>query len=88
MSAVKCSAGSSNRTREGILRSRIGKKPVAVPAGVTAKVDGQAVSVKGSKGELSFVVPDDVEVKFEDNAIKVDPRSETKRARAMWGMSR
>ena len=68
--------------------SRIGKKPVAVPAGVTAKVDGQAVSVKGSKGELSFVVPDDVEVKFEDNAIKVDPRSETKRARAMWGMSR
>ena len=68
--------------------SRIGKKPVAVPAGVTAKVDGQAVSVKGSKGELSFVVPDDVEVKLEDNAIKVDPRSETKRARAMWGMSR
>ena len=68
--------------------SRIGKKPVAVPAGVTAKVDGHAVSVKGSKGELSFVVPDDVEVKLEDNAIKVDPRSETKRARAMWGMSR
>jgi large subunit ribosomal protein L6 len=68
--------------------SRIGKKPVAVPAGVTAKVDGQAVSVKGSKGELKFVVPDDVLVKFEDNSIKVDPRSETKRARAMWGMSR
>jgi large subunit ribosomal protein L6 len=68
--------------------SRIGKKPVAVTAGVTAKVDGQAVSVKGPKGELSFVVPDDVEVKFEDNSIKVDPRSETKRARAMWGMSR
>ncbi|MBX9738987.1 MAG: 50S ribosomal protein L6 [Beijerinckiaceae bacterium] len=68
--------------------SRIGKKPVAVPAGVTAKVDGQAVAVKGSKGELSFVVPEDVIVKFEDNAIKVDPRVETKRARAMWGMSR
>ena len=68
--------------------SRIGKKPVAVPAGVTAKVDGQAVAVKGSKGELSFVVPEDVVVTFEDNAIKVDPRTETKRARAMWGMSR
>lgn len=68
--------------------SRIGKKPVAVPAGVTAKVDGQAVAVKGSKGELRFVVPEDVVVKFEDNAIKVDPRDETKRARAMWGMSR
>ncbi len=68
--------------------SRIGKKPVAVPAGVTAKVDGQAVSVKGSKGELHFVVPDDVSVKFEDNAIKVDPRGDSKRSRAMWGMSR
>ena len=63
--------------------SRVGKKPVAVPAGVTAKVDGQAVSVKGAKGELRFVVPDDVAVKLENNAIIVDPRAETKRARAM-----
>ena len=68
--------------------SRVGKKPVAVPAGVTAKVDGQAVSVKGAKGELRFVVPDDVNVKLENNAIIVDPRAESKRARAMWGMSR
>ena len=68
--------------------SRIGKKPVAIPAGVTAKVEGQKVSVKGAKGELSFVVPDDVDVKFEDNEIKVDPRNETKRARALWGTSR
>ncbi len=68
--------------------SRVGKKPVPVPAGVTAKVEGQKVSVKGSKGELFFVVPDDVDVKFEDNAIAVDPRNETKRARALWGTSR
>jgi large subunit ribosomal protein L6 len=68
--------------------SRIGKKPVPVPAGVTAKVDGQKVSVKGPKGELNFTVPDDVSVALEDNQIKVDPRTETKRARAMWGMSR
>lgn len=68
--------------------SRIGKKPVAIPSGVTAKVEGQKVSVKGAKGELSFVVPDDVDVKFEDNEIKVDPRNETKRARALWGTSR
>ena len=68
--------------------SRVGKKPVAIPAGVTAKVEGQNVAVKGGKGELSFVVPDDVDVKFEDNAISVNPRSQTKRARAMWGMSR
>jgi large subunit ribosomal protein L6 len=68
--------------------SRIGKKPVPVPAGVTAKVEGQKVTVKGAKGELSFVVHDDVNVELNDNAIKVDPRFETKRARALWGTSR
>ncbi len=68
--------------------SRIGKKPVVVPAGVTAKVEGQKVAVKGGKGELSFVVPEEVSVVMEDGSIKVDPRSESKRARAMWGMSR
>jgi len=68
--------------------SRIGKKPVAIPSGVTAKVEGQKVSVKGAKGELTFVVPDDVDVKFENNEIKVDPRNESKRARALWGTSR
>jgi len=68
--------------------SRIGKKPVAIPSGVTAKVEGQKVSVKGAKGELTFVVPDDVDVKFENDEIKVDPRNETKRARALWGTSR
>ncbi len=68
--------------------SRIGKKPVAIPSGVTVKVDGQTVSVKGAKGELKFVVPDDVEVKFENNSISVNPRHETKRARALWGTSR
>ena len=68
--------------------SRIGKRPVAVPSGVTAKVDGQRVSVKGAKGELSFTVPDDVAVKFDNGAISVDPRNETKAAQAMWGMAR
>jgi large subunit ribosomal protein L6 len=68
--------------------SRIGKKPVVIPAGVTAKVDGQLVSVKGAKGQLEFRVPDDVSVVYQDNAIKVDPRNETKRARALWGTSR
>jgi large subunit ribosomal protein L6 len=68
--------------------SRIGKKPVAIPSGITAKVEGQRVSVKGAKGELSFTVPDDVAVKFENDAISVDPRTETKEAQAMWGMAR
>ena len=68
--------------------SRIGKKPVPVPKGVTAKVDGQKVSIKGGKGELAFTVPDEVSVAHAGEEIKVDPRSESKRARAMWGTSR
>jgi large subunit ribosomal protein L6 len=55
---------------------------------VTATVDGQLVKVKGSKGELSFVVPENVSVAMEDGAVAVNPRDETKDARAKWGMSR
>jgi large subunit ribosomal protein L6 len=68
--------------------SRVGKKPVPVPAGVTASVEGQLVRMKGAKGELSFVVPDEVNVSLEGGAVKVDPRDESKTARAKWGMSR
>ena len=68
--------------------SRVGKKPVALPAGVTAKVEGQKVTVKGAKGQLDFTVPDDVDVALADGHVSVKPRSETKRAQAMWGMSR
>ncbi len=68
--------------------SRVGKKPVALPAGVTAKVEGQTVAVKGGKGELRFVAPNDVAVSLADNRLKVVPRNETKRARAMWGTTR
>jgi large subunit ribosomal protein L6 len=68
--------------------SRIGKKPVPVPSGVTANVEGQTVKMKGPKGALSFLVPDEVSVKLEDGKVKVDPRNETKRARSMWGTSR
>ncbi|MEX0347123.1 MAG: 50S ribosomal protein L6 [Rhizobiaceae bacterium] len=68
--------------------SRIGKKPVAVPEGVTATVEGQTVTAKGPKGELKFVVNDEVLVKLEDGVISVDPRDESKDARSKWGMSR
>ncbi len=68
--------------------SRIGKKPVAVPKGVTASVDGQVVSVKGPKGELKHVLVDDVIAKLDNGEIAVSPRDDTQRARAMWGMSR
>src|ERR1700691_774048 len=68
--------------------SRIGKKAVAIPAGVTATVEGQVVKMKGPKGALQYVVPNDIAVRMENGGIKVDPRSDTKRARAMWGTSR
>jgi large subunit ribosomal protein L6 len=68
--------------------SRIGKKPVAIPTGVTANVEGQTVKMKGPKGALALVLPDEVIVKMDKGAIKVDPKTETQRARAMWGTSR
>ncbi len=68
--------------------SRIGKKPVAVPQGVTASVNGQTVTAKGPKGELKFVVNDEVLVKMDGGAIAVEPRDQTKAARSKWGMSR
>ena len=68
--------------------SRIGKKAISVPKGVTATVDGQKVSVKGPKGELSFVAVDDILVKLEEGEIGVAPRDQSKQARSAWGMSR
>lgn len=68
--------------------SRVGKKPVPVPSGVTATVDGQTVKVKGSKGELFFVVPSQVNVAFKDGAVSVEPKDQTKEARSLWGTSR
>jgi large subunit ribosomal protein L6 len=68
--------------------SRIGKKPVPIPSGVTANVEGQTVKMKGPKGALALVLPDDVTVTMDKGSIKVDPRAETKRARSMWGTSR
>jgi large subunit ribosomal protein L6 len=68
--------------------SRIGKRPVKVPAGVTASVEGQTVKVKGPKGALELAMVDEVIVKMEDGAIKVDPRNQTKRSRQMWGTAR
>nr|WP_316653783.1 50S ribosomal protein L6 [uncultured Gellertiella sp.] len=68
--------------------SRIGKKPVPVPAGITAAVDGQKVTAKGPKGELFFVVNDEVTVKMEGDTVSVQPANDSKDARSKWGMSR
>lgn len=68
--------------------SRIGKKPVSLPSGVSATVSGQSIEVKGPKGTRSFKATDDVTLTVEDNVVKITPRGSSKRARQQWGMSR
>ncbi|MDE3121189.1 MAG: 50S ribosomal protein L6 [Paracoccaceae bacterium] len=68
--------------------SRIGKKPVELPKGVSATLSGQTVEVKGPKGARSFTATDDVTITIDGDKVKVDPRGTSKRARAQWGMSR
>ena len=68
--------------------SRIGKKAVAIPSGVTVTLDGQTVTVKGPKGQLAWTVSEEIEVKQEGAEITFAPRSDTQRAKGMWGLSR
>ena len=68
--------------------SRIGKKAVAVPAGVTVTLDGQTVTVKGAKGQLAWTLPEEIEVRQEGAELLLSKRVETTRAQAMWGLSR
>ena len=68
--------------------SRIGKRIIAVPKGVTVTLDGQTVSVKGPKGERTWTVAEEIEIKQEGDELTLTPRSDTPRARAMWGLSR
>jgi large subunit ribosomal protein L6 len=68
--------------------SRIGKRPVELPGGVSATVSGQTIEVKGPKGTRAFTATDDVTIAVEDGAVTVKPRGLSKRARQQWGMSR
>lgn len=68
--------------------SRIGKHPVSIPDGVKVALNGQQMTVSGKLGELSRTLPEEVELSEADGAVTVAPRSETKRARSMWGLSR
>ena len=68
--------------------SRIGKKAVVVPAGVTITLDGQTVTVKGPKGQLAWTVAEEIEVKQEGSELNLTMRVDTTRAHAMWGLSR
>jgi len=68
--------------------SRIGKKPVTIPSGVTATIEGKQLSVKGPKGTLALAMRDEINYVLEDGAISVTPANATKAARAFWGMQR
>jgi large subunit ribosomal protein L6 len=68
--------------------SRIGKRPVPVPKGVTANVEGQTVTAKGPKGQLAVALVDQVAVAMTDTGVKVEPRDQSKEARSLWGLSR
>ncbi|KIC28278.1 50S ribosomal protein L6 [Leisingera daeponensis] len=68
--------------------SRIGKKPVELPSGVSASVSGQTIEVKGPKGARTFTATDDVTLSVNDNVVTIEPRGKSKRARQQWGMSR
>ncbi|BBD99005.1 50S ribosomal protein L6 [Sphingobium amiense] len=68
--------------------SRIGKKPVAIPAGVTATIEGGQLSVKGPKGTLAMPLRDEISYTLENDGISVQPANKTKQARAFWGMQR
>ncbi len=68
--------------------SRIGKKPVPLPKGVTATVSGKEVKVKGPKGELKLTLVAEVDASVGEHGIEVKPRLEMERARQMWGLSR
>lgn len=68
--------------------SRIGKKPVAIPSGVTAKIEGRILSVKGPKGTLTMGLSDEVTYEVEDGQISVKPINDSKKARSFWGMQR
>jgi len=68
--------------------SRIGKKPVPLPQGVSASISGQTIEVKGPKGVRTFKATDDVTLSIDEDAVKVTPRGTSKRARQQWGMTR
>ncbi|MBU8875078.1 50S ribosomal protein L6 [Reyranella sp. MMS21-HV4-11] len=68
--------------------SRVGKNPVAIPAGVTIELKGQHLKAKGKRGELQLMVHDDVTVAKEAEGLVFKPRNESRRARMQWGTAR
>ncbi|MEP1229063.1 MAG: 50S ribosomal protein L6 [Litorimonas sp.] len=68
--------------------SRIGKNPITIASGVTLTQEGQKVTVKGSKGELNFSLPESVRGALDGDTYTITPVEGAKNASAMWGMAR
>ena len=68
--------------------SRIGKRPVSLPSGVSASTEDQTLVVKGPKGALQMQMRDEIRYDISDDGISVVPANDTKEARAFWGMQR
>lgn len=68
--------------------SRVGKNPVAIPDGVTLTLDGNKLTVKGKRGEMTYLTADEIETVIADNEVTIKPRDKTKRAKTMWGTTR
>jgi len=68
--------------------SRVGKNPVAIPDGVTLTLDGNKLTVKGKRGEMSYLTADEIETIIADNEVTIKPRDKSKRAKTMWGTTR
>lgn len=68
--------------------SRIGKKPIEIPAGIEVRIEDKEISIKGPKGELTIKVALEVLVKKEEDKIIVSIERDTKRAKSLWGLTR
>lgn len=68
--------------------SKIGKKPIDIPAGITVSADNNNLVVKGSKGELAVVIDSIIKIDLKDNQVILSPKKEVKKANALWGLSR
>ena len=68
--------------------SRIGKKPVTVPAGITPTIENKQLTMKGPKGTLTLTMREEISYTLEEGRILVRPANDSKQARAFWGMQR
>lgn len=68
--------------------SRVGKKPILIPSGVEARIEGQTIAIKGPKGELQRKIRPEIKIEIKEGKIILTPQRETKETGAFWGLSR